>query len=207
MADAIYGKKLGMTQIFDGAGNAVSVTAIKAEPCIVVQVKNTEKDGYNAVKIGFENLSAKKAKKPLKGEFEKLNIKPKKFLREIRFDQFDREYKPGDSLKPTIFKAGDKIKISGYSKGKGFSGVIKRHGFHRGKMSHGSHSHRKPGSIGMCATPSRVFKGKKMPGRMGNRKVTISGLEVVDVLEDENLILVKGSVPGAKGNLVLIKKV
>jgi len=207
MVNAIFGKKVGMTQIFDKNGNVSIVTAIEAGPCTVIQVKDDKKDGYKALKVGFEDIEEKKINKPLKGEFDKTKVSPKRYLREIRVDKFGKEYKPGDSLDAKIFKVGDKVKITGYSKGKGFSGVVKRHNFHRGKMSHGSHSHRIPGSIGMCATPSRVLKGKKMPGRMGNKKVTIPRSEIIDIIEDKNLILVKGGVPGSKGNIVFVKKV
>jgi large subunit ribosomal protein L3 len=207
MINAIYGKKLGCTQIFNESGNALYVTAIEAEPCIVVQVKDDKKDGYNALKVGFGKIKERKATKPHEGEFSKNKVDLKRSLREIRVDKFDQEYKPGDSLDVKIFKVGDKVKITGNSKGKGFAGVIKRHGFHRGRMSHGSHSHRIPGSVGMCSTPSRIAKGKKMPGRMGGSKITISGSEIVDIIEDQNLILVKGSVPGAKGSLVFLRKV
>jgi large subunit ribosomal protein L3 len=207
MVNAIYGKKLGCTQIFNESGNALYVTAIEAEPCIVVQVKDDKKDGYNALKVGFGKIKERKATKPHEGEFSKNKVDLKRSLREIRVDKFDQEYKPGDSLDVKIFKVGDKVKITGNSKGKGFAGVIKRHGFHRGRMSHGSHSHRIPGSVGMCSTPSRIAKGKKMPGRMGGSRVTVPGSEIVDIIEDQNLILVKGSVPGAKGSLVFLRKV
>jgi large subunit ribosomal protein L3 len=207
MVNAIYGKKLGCTQIFNEKGDALCVTAIEAEQCVVVQVKDEKKDGYNALKIGFGKIKDKKATKPHKGEFARNNIDVKRYLREIRVDKFDSEYKPGDSIDLKIFKIGDRVKITGNSKGKGFAGVIKRHNFKRGRMSHGSHSHRIPGSVGMCSTPSRIAKGKKMPGRMGNKQVTIRGSEIVDIIEDQNMILVKGSVPGAKGNFVLLRKV
>ncbi|OFW63879.1 MAG: 50S ribosomal protein L3 [Actinobacteria bacterium RBG_19FT_COMBO_36_27] len=207
MVNAIYGKKLGCTQIFNEKGNALYVTAIEAEQCVVIQVKDEKKDGYNALKIGFGRIKDRKATKPHKGEFTKNKVDLKRYLREIRVDEFDREYKPGDSLDLKIFKIGDKVKITGNNKGKGFAGVIKRHGFHRGKMSHGSHSHRIPGSVGMCSTPSRIAKGKKMPGRIGNKKVTISGSEIVDIIEEENLILIKGSVPGARGSLIFLRKI
>ncbi len=207
MVNAIYGKKLGCTQIFNEKGNALYVTAIETEQCVVIQVKDEKKDGYNALKIGFGRIKDKKATKPHKGEFTKNKVDLKRYLREIRVDEFDREYKPGDSLDLKIFKIGDKVKITGNNKGKGFAGVIKRHGFHRGKMSHGSHSHRIPGSVGMCSTPSRIAKGKKMPGRIGNKKVTISGSEIVDIIEEENLILIKGSVPGARGSLIFLRKI
>jgi len=207
MVNAIYGKKIGCTQIFNESGNALYVTAIEAEPCVVVQVKDSKKYGYNALKVGFGKTDEKKKAKPHSGEFKKNKLDLKKYLKEIRVDKFDKEYKPGDSVDVKIFRVGDRVKITGNSKGKGFAGVIKRHGFHRGRMTHGSHSHRIPGSIGMCATPSRVLKGKKMPGRMGNRKVTVPNSEIVDIIEDQNLILVKGSVPGAKGSLVFLRKI
>ena len=207
MVDAIYGKKIGCTQVFSESGDALYVTAIEAEPCVVVQVKDSQKNGYNALKVGFGKTKEKKAAKPHKGEFKKNKVDLKRYMREIRVDKFDKEYKPGDSVDVKNFKVGDKVKITGNSKGKGFAGVIKRHGFHRGRMTHGSHSHRIPGAVGMCATPSRILKGKKMPGRMGNRKVTIPNSEIVDIIEDQNLILVKGSVPGAKGSMVFLKKI
>jgi len=207
MVNAIYGKKIGCTQIFNENGNALYVTAIEAEPCIVVQVKDSKKYGYNALKVGFGKTDEKKKAKPYSGEFKKNKVDLKKYLKEIRVDKFDKEYKPGDSVDVKIFRIGDRVKITGNSKGKGFAGVIKKHGFHRGRMTHGSHSHRIPGSIGMCATPSRVLKGKKMPGRMGNRKVTVPNSEIVDIIEDQNLILVKGSVPGADGSLVFLRKI
>ncbi|MGM0366752.1 MAG: 50S ribosomal protein L3 [Actinomycetota bacterium] len=206
MVDAIYGEKIGTTQVFRDNGNAVYVTAIKAEPCIVLQVKNSKQEGYDALKVGFGNTGKKKVSKPKKGEFDKVKAEPKKNLGEIRLKEAAEGIKPGDSIALNIFKAGDKVKVSGISKGKGFSGVIKRHNFHRGRMSHGSHAHRIPGAVGMCATPARILKGKKMPGRMGNERVTIKGSEVVDVLEDQNLILIKGSVPGNKGNIVYLEK-
>ncbi|MFO7928815.1 MAG: 50S ribosomal protein L3 [Candidatus Humimicrobiaceae bacterium] len=206
MVDAIYGIKVGTTQVFREKGEAVYVTAIKAEPCVVVQVKNKENEGYDALKVGFGSVKEKNANKPKTGEFKKVKSEPKRYLKEIKVDPKDTELSPGDNIDAGIFKVGDKIKISGKSKGKGFSGVIKRHNFHRGRMSHGSHAHRIPGAVGMCATPSKILKGKKMPGRMGNQKTTIKGSEVVDIIEDQNLILVKGSVPGAKGNIVYLEK-
>jgi len=206
MVDAIYGEKIGTTQVFQDNGHAVYVTAIKAEPCTVLQVKNKQKDGYDALKVGFGKTDKKKANKPKKGEFDKIKAEPKRNLAEIKLKEASEEIKPGDHIELNIFKAGDKIKVTGISKGKGFAGVIKRHNFHRGRMSHGSHAHRIPGAVGMCATPARILKGKKMPGRMGNQKVTIKGSEVVDIIQDQHLILVKGSVPGSKGNIVYLEK-
>jgi large subunit ribosomal protein L3 len=207
MLDAIYGKKIGCTQVFRENGDAVYVTVVEAEPCIVVQVKDKEKDGYNSLQVGFDSISERKVNKPAGGVFSKNNITPKRYLKEIRVESFDREYKPGDSIDISIFKPGDKLKITGTTRGKGFAGVIKRHNFHRGRMSHGSHSHRIPGSVGMCATPSKILKGKKMPGRLGGKKATILAAEIIDIVKDENLILVKGSVPGSSGSMVYLKKI
>jgi len=207
MVDALYGKKIGCTQIFRENGDAVNVTAIEAEPCVVVQVKNKEKEGYNSLQVGIGSVRKKKVNKPIRGIFSKNNIELKRYLKEIRVEEFDKEYKPGDNIDASIFKPGDMLKITGNNKGKGFAGVIKRHNFHRGRMSHGSHAHRIPGAVGMCATPAKIVKGKKMPGRMGNKRTTIPRSEIVDIILDENLILVKGSVPGPKGNMVYLKKI
>jgi len=207
MVDALYGKKIGCTQIFRENGDAVYVTAIEAEPCVVVQVKNKEKEGYNSLQVGIGSVKEKKVNKPIRGIFSKNNIELKRYLKEIRVEEFDKEYKPGDNIDASIFKPGDMLKITGNNKGKGFAGVIKRHNFHRGRMSHGSHAHRIPGAVGMCATPAKIVKGKKMPGRMGNKRTTIPRSEIVDIILDENLILVKGSVPGPKGNMVYLKKI
>lgn len=207
MVNAIYGKKIGSTQVFNEAGAAIYVTAIETEPCTVIAVKNDSTDGYNALRVGFGAVKDKKVNKPHRGVFSGNNLQVKKHLKEIRVDGFDKEYKPGDTVNAEVFKVGDKVKITGTSRGKGFSGVIKRHNFHRGPMSHGSHHVRKPGSVGMCATPSKVHKGKKMPGRMGGKRVTVPATEIIDIILDQNLILVKGSVPGASGNIVLLKKV
>ncbi len=207
MVDALYGKKIGCTQVFRDNGDAVYVTAIEAEPCVVVQVKNKESHGYNSLQVGVGQVKEKKVTKPARGVFVKNKVDLKKYLREIRVEDFDKEYKPGDSIDLTIFKPGDKVKITGKSKGKGFAGVIKRHNFQRGRMSHGSHAHRIPGAVGMCATPAKILKGKKMPGRLGGKKTTLSGSEIVDVITDDNVILVKGSVPGAKGSMVYLRKI
>ena len=207
MVDALYGKKIGCTQVFRENGDAVYVTVIEAEPCVVVQVKNKEKEGYNSLQVGVGQVKEKKVKKPARGVFAKNKIDLKRYLREIRVEDFDKDYKPGDSIDITIFKPGDKVKITGRSKGKGFAGVIKRHNFQRGRMSHGSHAHRIPGAVGMCATPAKIFKGKKMPGRLGGKRTTLPGSEIVDVIADDNVILVKGSVPGAKGSMVYLRKI
>lgn len=207
MLSAIYGKKVGSTQVFNEAGAAVNVTAIEASPCTVVQVKNKASDGYDALKVGFVETKEKKVNKPIKGIFSKNKIAAKKYLKEIRIEASDDSYKPGDQINVEIFNIGDKVKITGISRGRGFAGVIKRHNFHRGPMTHGSHSIRKTGSVGMCTTPSKIHKGKKMPGRMGGKQVTVPASEIIDIIKDQNLILVKGNVPGASGNIVMVKKV
>ena len=201
---AIIGKKVGMTQIFDEKGYVIPVTVIEAGPCLVAQVKSEETDGYNAVQLGFGEVKDKHINKPEKGHFEKSKLSAKKHLREFRLDSIEG-IKVGDELKANVFVAGDKIDVQGTSKGKGFQGVIKRHGQHRGPMGHGSMYHRRPGSMGSTSTPGRVFKGKKLPGHMGVQTVTIQNLEVISVDLDKNVILVKGSVPGAKGSILKVK--
>ena len=200
---AIIGKKIGMTQIFDEKGGVIPVTAIQAGPCIVSQVKTVETDGYDAVQLGFGEIKEKHINKPEKGHFAKANIEAKKHLREFRVSEID--VKVGDEVKANVFEAGEKLDIQGTSKGKGFQGVIKRHGQHRGPMGHGSMYHRRPGSMGPTSTPGRVFKGKNLPGHMGVQTVTIQNLEVVKVDLDKNVILVKGSVPGVKGAILKIR--
>ena len=204
MKKAIIGRKIGMTQIFDENGNVIPVTAIQAGPCTVIQVKTTETDGYNAVQLGFEEVKEKKLNKPQKGVFKKLNINPMRHLREFRMDSVEG-MTVGNEVKADVFTAGEKVDIQGVSKGKGFQGVIKRHGQHRGPMGHGSMYHRRPGSMGPTSTPGRVFKGKKLPGHMGVDTITIQNLEVIRVDLDKNVILVKGSVPGNKGSILKIK--
>ena len=200
---AIIGKKVGMTQIFDEKGYVIPVTVIEAGPCTVAQVKSTENDGYNAVQLGFGEVKEKHINKPEKGHFAKSKLSAKKHLREFRVDTAD--VKVGDEIKADVFAAGDKIDVQGITKGKGFQGVIKRHGQSRGPMGHGSMYHRRPGSMGPTSTPGRVFKGKKLPGHMGRVTVTIQNLDVVKVDLDKNVILVKGSVPGPKGSILKIK--
>lgn len=204
MKKAIIGKKVGMTQIFDEKGKVIPVTVIEAGPCVVAQVKTTENDGYNAVQLGFGDVKESKVNKPVKGHFAKANVTSKKHLREFRLDSIEG-IKVGDELKADVFVAGDKIDVQGTSKGKGFQGVIKRHGQSRGPMGHGSMYHRRPGSMGPTSTPGRVFKGKRLPGHMGTNTITIQNLEVVSVDLDKNVILVKGSVPGANGAILKIK--
>ena len=200
---AIIGKKIGMTQIFDEKGTVIPVTAIQAGPCVVAQVKTTETDGYNSVQLGFGEVKEKHINKPEKGHFAKAGISDKKHLREFRVDSID--VKVGDEVKADVFTAGEKIDVQGTTKGKGFQGVIKRHGQSRGPMGHGSMYHRRPGSMGPTSTPGRVFKGKKLPGHMGVDTVTIQNLIIVRVDADKNAILVKGSVPGNKGGILKIK--
>ena len=204
MKKGIIGRKVGMTQVFDEKGNVIPVTVIEAGPCVVAQVKTIENDGYNAVQLGFGEVKAKHINKPQMGHFAKSNLENKKYLREFRLDSIEG-IKVGDEIKADVFEVGEKVDIQGTSKGKGFQGVIKRYGQHRGPMGHGSMYHRRPGSMGACATPSRVFKGKKLPGHMGSVTVTIQNLDVVRVDMDKNVILVKGSVPGAKGSILKVK--
>ena len=204
MKKGLIGKKVGMTQIFDETGKVIPVTAIEAGPCTVAQVKTVETDVYDAVQLGFGDVKLKKVIKPIQGHFAKTNLEPKKHLREFRLDDVSN-FKVGDELKADVFEAGEKVDIQGTTKGKGFQGVIKRHGQHRGPMGHGSMYHRRPGSMGSTSTPGRVFKGKKLPGHMGRVTVTIQNLDVVRVDMDKNVILVKGSVPGAKGAILKIK--
>ncbi len=200
----LIGRKVGMTQIFDDQGKVIPVTAIEAGPCTVVQVKTVETDGYNAVQLGFGEVKEHKVIKPVKGHYTKVNLTPKKHLREFRVDSLEN-VKVGDELKADTFVAGDKLDIQGTSKGKGFQGVIKRHGQSRGPMGHGSMYHRRPGSMGPTSTPGRVFKGKRLPGHMGSETITIQNLEVVRVDLDKNVVLVKGSVPGATGSILKLK--
>lgn len=203
MKKAILGTKIGMTQIFGEGGKVIPVTAILAGPCTVVQKKTVETDGYDAVQVGYGEIKDKKVNKPLKGHFAKADTANKKYLREFRLDDISG-MNVGDEIKADVFAAGDKIDVSGISKGKGFAGPMK-HGLHRGPMTHGSKSKRVSGSMGMCSYPGRVFKGKVLPGHMGVEKVTIQNLEVVKVIAEENLILVKGAVPGVKGGLVTVR--
>ena len=204
MSKGLIGKKIGMTQIFDEKGMVVPVTVIEAGPCVVSQVKTVETDGYNAVQLGFGEIKSNKVNKPMAGHFAKANVEAKKHLREFRVDDV-QNVKVGDEVKVDTFEQGDKVDVQGISKGKGFQGVIKRHGQHRGPMGHGSMYHRRPGSMGSTSTPGRVFKGKKLPGHMGVQKITIQNLEVVKVDMDKNVLLVKGSVPGPKGAILKIK--
>ncbi len=201
----IIGKKVGMTQIFDEKGKVIPVTVIEAGPCVVAQVKTVETDGYNAIQLGFGDVKESKINKPEKGHFAKANIAPKKHLREFRVDEIEEGVTVGTEVKADTFEVGDRIDVQGTTKGKGFQGVIKRHGQSRGPMGHGSMYHRRPGSMGPTSTPGRVFKGKKLPGHMGRVTVTIQNLDVVKVDMDKNVILIKGSVPGAKGAILKLR--
>ena len=203
MKKAIIGKKIGMTQIFDEKGSVIPVTVIEAGPCVIAQVKTIENDGYEAVQLGFGEVKEHKVNKPEKGHFAKAKLAPKKHVREFRGDIEGAQV--GTEVKADVFAAGDKIDVQGITKGKGFQGVIKRHGQSRGPMGHGSMYHRRPGSMGSTSTPGRVFKGKKLPGHMGVDKVTIQNLEVVRVDLDKNVLLIKGSVPGNKGSILKIR--
>ncbi|QSQ08967.1 50S ribosomal protein L3 [Koleobacter methoxysyntrophicus] len=203
MEKAILGKKIGMTQIFDEEGKAIPVTVIESKPCVVVQKKNLETDGYNAIQVGFGDVKEKRVSKPIKGHFKKAQLKPMKYLREFRLDNIDN-YKVGQEINVDTFKPGDRVDVTGISKGKGFAGGVKRWHFNRGPMGHGSMYHRRPGSLG-ATDPARVFKGRKLPGRMGGERVTVQNLEVIKVYPDRNLMLVKGAVPGTKNSLLLIK--
>ena len=200
----LIGKKVGMTQIFDEKGNVVPVTVIEAGPCRVVQVKSVETDGYDAIQLGFGAVKEYKVNKPVKGHFAKAKVTPMQHLREFRVSDVS-SVKVGDEIKVDTFVAGESVDIQGITKGKGFQGVIKRHGQSRGPMGHGSMYHRRPGSMGPTSTPGRVFKGKKLPGHMGVETVTIQNLQVVAVDLDKNALLVKGSVPGNKGSILKIK--
>lgn len=204
MQKAIVGKKLGMTQLFDANGNVVPVTVIEAGPCVVCQKKTAENDGYEAIQVGFGDKKASKVNGPMKGHFAKGDVAPKKVLREFRLNDISA-YNVGDIIKADVFAEGDHVDIKGTSKGKGYAGVIKRWNFHRLKMSHGTGPvARHGGSLGACSTPSKVVKGKKMAGHLGNERVTVQNLDVVKVDAENNIIAVKGAVPGPKGGVVVI---
>ena len=207
MAKGILGKKIGMTQIFEADGRMIPVTVVEAGPCIVIQNKTEETDGYNAVQLGFGDLKEKHTNQPMKGHFDKAGVSPVKFVRELRLSA-PSEYTVGQKLAADIFAAGEMIDATGVSRGKGFAGTIKRHNFACGPMAHGSKSHREPGSNGpMHSGPGgRVIKGKKLPGRMGGANVTVQRLTVAKVDLDRNLILVSGSIPGAAGSFVILKE-
>jgi large subunit ribosomal protein L3 len=199
---ALLGKKLGMTQFFSEDGTVVRCTVIEAGPCVVTQKKTVEKDGYAATQIAFGDVKAKRLNKPLLGHLKKAGVDPKRHLVEVRGED---DLTVGEAVTVDVFSPGDRVKVTGMSKGKGFQGVIKRHGFSGGPGYHGAHFHRAPGSIGSSADPSRVYPGSRLPGQMGNARVTQAGLTVVATDPDNNLVLVKGAVPGSAGSLVVIR--
>lgn len=204
MNKAIMAKKIGMTQVFNEVGNLIPVTVLEAGPCVVIQKKTTENDGYNAIQVGYTEAKIKLVSKPKKGHFDKAGVTPKKYLKEFRLENSDT-YEVGAEIKADVFTIGDKVDVTGTSKGKGYQGAIKRHGQHRGPMGHGSKSHRVVGSMSSGTTPGRVKKGKKMPGHMGCVQITIQNLEIVRADADKNLLLIKGAVPGPKGAILVIK--
>jgi len=205
MCKGLMGKKLGMSGLFLPDGRYVPVTVIEAGPCVVTQIKTEETDGYNALQLGFGNKKESRVNKPLKGHFSKSTSGAFDYVKEFAVAD-PSEYSLGQQITLELFKIGEHVDVIGASKGRGFSGVMKRHGFHGGRKTHGSHSHRIPGSIGCSAWPAKVIKGKKMPGRYGNDRKTIRNLEVVDIRAEDNIILIKGAVPGAKSGLVTINK-
>lgn len=204
----ILGKKVGMTQVFDESGEVIPVTIIEAGPCFVTQKKTVKQDGYTAIQLGFKEVKPKRLTQPQRGHLRKNNLPPLRYLREIRMSEGDLEdYEEGQKISIGIFEVGEIVDVVGTSKGRGFAGVVKRHGFRGGPKTRGqSDRHRAPGSIGQTTTPGRVFKGKRMPGRMGNQRVSVQDLQVVLVDPQRNLLAVKGSVPGARNGLLLIKE-
>jgi large subunit ribosomal protein L3 len=206
MVSKLIGKKLGMTRLFLQEGISTPVTVLEVGPCIVVQKKKTEKEGYNAIQVGFGIQKVNRINKPMEGHFKAGGTGSFLHLKEIRVENPD-DFKTGQEIKSDIFSAGDTVNVSAFSKGRGFSGVMKRWGFSGGRKTHGSRSHRIPGSIGCSATPGRIQKGKKMPGRMGNSRVTVKNLKVVDVRPEVDVIIVKGAVPGSRNGIVEISKV
>jgi large subunit ribosomal protein L3 len=203
MAIGLLGNKIGMTQIFDEAGNIIPVTILKVGPCLVTQVKTVEKDGYDSIQVGYGSVSSKSLTQPELGHLQKSNIQPLKYLKEFRFNK-DNEFQIGQVLNVDLFEPGQLVNIQGKTIGKGFSGLQKRHNFTRGPMTHGSKNHRAPGSIGMGTTPGRVLPGKKMSGQLGNKIITIKKLKVIQINSEENILVIKGSVPGKPGNLLSI---
>jgi large subunit ribosomal protein L3 len=204
MKKGILGRKLGMTQVFDENGKLIPVTVVEAGPCVVVQKKTTEKEGYNAIQVGFAEIRETLANKPVKGHFAKAGVSVKRLVKELRLEDIS-SYEVGAEIKADIFEAGEKIDVSGVSKGKGFAGVIKRWNFHRGPMTHGSKFHRAVGSMGASSDPSRTFKNKRMPGHMGAANTTVLNLTVARVIPEKNVILIKGAVPGPNKGFVVIR--
>lgn len=204
MVNTILGRKIGMTQVWSEDDTIIPVTVIQAGPCTISQIKTQETDGYAAVQIGYGDITAKHVNKPMAGHFEKAGVKPSRYLREVRVDD-PESYKLGDQVTVSDFADTKLVDVTGISKGKGFAGVIKRHHFQGGPGGHGAHFHRAPGSVGQCATPSRVFKGLRLPGHMGSERVTVRNLQLVSVDADQNLLIVKGAVPGGKGGFLTIR--
>ena len=210
MAPGILGKKIGMTQVFRDDGRIVPVTALQAGPCVVVSRKTSEKDGYEALQVGLvEFINENRVNLPMRGHFAKSNVAPCRFLRELLLEgsEEEEEWKTGDRILAGDFSVAERVDVIGTSKGRGFAGTIKRHNFRRGPESHGSMSHRAPGSIGQSSYPSRVIKGLRMPGQMGKQRVTVKNLEIIEVQADENVLLVKGAVPGPNGGYIIVRRI
>ncbi len=203
--DALIGKKLGMTQVFDEDGTQIPVTVLEVGPCVVVQRKTSDADGYDAVQLGFEDQKEQRMSKPLVGHFKKNGLSTKRIIREVSIDGGE-EVKEGDTFTASMFEGVSHVDVIGVSKGRGFQGVVRRHGMSGGRATHGSGNHRKSGSIGMCESPSRVMKNRRMPGQMGNSRVMTQNLKVVRVRDEDNVILVRGSVPGPTGGIVFVRK-
>ncbi len=204
MVKGILGKKIGMTRLFRESGESIPVTALEVGPCYIIQIKREEKEGYNAIQLGYQVKREKRLAKPLLGHLRTAGKGGFRYLREIRVDEVN-SYELGQEISSEIFTVGESVTVRGLSKGKGFAGVVKRWGFSGGNETHGCRSHKVPGSIGASATPSRVMRGKKLPGRMGNQRIAVKNLEVVDVIKERGLILLKGSVPGSSGGLVEVR--
>jgi large subunit ribosomal protein L3 len=203
MAKTILGTKIGMSQVWSDDDRLIPVTVIEAGPCVVSQLKTAKRDGYEAIQLAFGDIKPSKVNRPMKGHFAKAKVEPKRYIAEARLAEGET-FKLGQEIKVDIFEPGVRIDVIGISKGKGFAGVMKRHNHHGGPGGHGSHFHRAPGSIGMCASPSRVLRGTKLPGHMGSETVTVKNLEVIKVDPEQNLLVVKGAVPGGKGGLLVI---
>lgn len=204
MVKGILGKKIGMTRLFRESGESIAVTVLEVGPCYIIQIKREEKEGYNAIQLGYQAKMEKRLAKPLSGHLRAAGKGGFRYLREIRMDEVN-SYELGQEISSEIFTVGESVTVRGLSKGKGFTGVVKRWGFSGGNETHGCRSHKVPGSIGASATPSRVLRGKKLPGRKGNQRIAVKNLEVVDVVKEKGLILVKGSVPGSSGGLVEVR--
>lgn len=205
MSKGILGKKLGMTGVFTSEGRYIPATVIEAGPCVVTQIKSKDTDGYDALQLGFGSKRSSRVNKPMQGHFKKSGDRCFRYLKEFPVEN-PADYSIGQELTVELFKVGERVDVVGTTKGRGFAGVIKRHGFHRGPMTHGSRNVRRPGSVGCSAWPAKIIKGKKMPGQYGNDRKTIRNLEIIDIRSDDNLILVKGAVPGAESGLVSVNK-